>query len=147
LLAILPIPSARLSIFGSAVIMTMAFKSRQLKPWTPYHGLLTAMSACDILSSLTVAAGSFLFPKETSNKVWAFGNDATCTAIGFLTQFSSSALLYNAMLGFYFLATTRFGLSNEEVTGRFEPAMHYFAFGFPLLVRIRYVFVLYSTAY
>eukprot|EP00980_Cylindrotheca_fusiformis_P002130 scaffold479_cov97-Cylindrotheca_fusiformis.AAC.7 len=133
LLAILPIPSAILSIFGSIVIIVMAFRSRQDRPWTPYYGLLTAMSACNILSALTLSVGSFLFPEDTSNKVWAFGNDTTCTATGFLTQLSTSAFVYNAMLGFYFLASTRLGLSDDEISRRLEPAMHYTAAGIPLL--------------
>lgn len=135
LLALLPIPSAILSVIGSIVIITMAFKSARQGPWTPYHGLLTAMSFCNIISAITVANGSFLFPSDTSNKVWALGNEASCTATGFLTQLSSSAIFYNSMLAFYFLALTRFGLSNEEIAKRFEPAMHYVALGYSLLVR------------
>ena len=75
ILAILPIPSAILSIFGSAVIITMAFKSRRTTPWTPYHGLLTGMSIFDIIFSINLAAGSFLYPRETSSRVWAVGNE------------------------------------------------------------------------
>lgn len=74
-LAILPIPSAILSIFGSFVIIAMAFKSHRKTPWTPYHGLLTGMSMFDILFSITLAAGSFLYPQETSHRVWALGNE------------------------------------------------------------------------
>eukprot|EP00980_Cylindrotheca_fusiformis_P002132 scaffold479_cov97-Cylindrotheca_fusiformis.AAC.9 len=110
----------------------MALKSRKKKPWTPYHVFLTAMSTCDIILSLTVAIGSFLFPKGTSNQVWAIGNDASCSATGFLSQFSTSAFLYNAMLGFYFHASTRLRLSNEYISRRFEPLMHFISLGFPL---------------
>ena len=70
LLAILPIPSATLSIFGSTIIIVMLIKGRKQKPWIPYQRLLLAMSICDIISSLTLAAGAFLYPKETSDKVW-----------------------------------------------------------------------------
>lgn len=134
LLAILPIPSAILSIFGSVTIITITFKSRHKRAWTPYHGLLTAMSGLNVIFSISIAAGSYLFPKDTSNKVWAFGNDASCTATGFLTQFSFSVLLYQAMLGFYFLASTRYGLSDKEIAARFEPSMHCLAVGYPLVV-------------
>ena len=75
LLAILPIPSAILSIFGSVVILFMAFKSRRKTHWTTYHALLTGISLTEIIFSITLAAGNFLYPRETSNRIWAFGNE------------------------------------------------------------------------
>src|SRR5210317_58392 len=69
-LAILPIPSAVLSIFGSTIIIVMLLKVRKTKSWIPYQRLLLAMSVCDIISSLTLAFGAFMYPKETSDKVW-----------------------------------------------------------------------------
>jgi len=133
LLAILPIPSALLSIIGSVIIITMAFRSRQKKPWTPYQGLLTGMSLCDIIFSITLASGAFLYPQETSNRPLAMGNDATCDTVGFLNQFSYSAPLYNAMLGYYFLLTTKYGYSNVEIAAKFETPMHVLCLGWPLL--------------
>eukprot|EP00980_Cylindrotheca_fusiformis_P010750 scaffold2429_cov106-Cylindrotheca_fusiformis.AAC.1 len=97
-LAILPIPSALLSVLGSSIIIYMALVSRKEKRWTPYNRLLVAMSICDIVSSITLGMAAFFYPKETSNKAWAFGNDASCSAIGFLNQVSFSGMLYNAML-------------------------------------------------
>lgn len=69
-LVILPIPSALLSIFGSTIIIIMLWKVRIIKTWIPYQRLLLAMSICDIISSITLAIGSFLYPQETSDKVW-----------------------------------------------------------------------------
>ncbi|CAJ1970344.1 unnamed protein product [Cylindrotheca closterium] len=110
----------------------MAFQSRQKGPWTPYHGLLTGMSLCDIIFSVTLAAGSFLFPKDTSDKYWALGNVPTCNGVAFMTQFSYSTILYNAMLSFYFLLTARYGYSNEEIAARFETIMHVICLFWPL---------------
>ncbi|CAJ1945567.1 unnamed protein product [Cylindrotheca closterium] len=141
LLAILPIPSAILSMFGSVIIITMAFHSRQKKPWTPYHGLLTGMSLCDILFSITLAAGNFLYPKSTSDRALAMGNDATCDAIGFFNQFSYSALLYNAMLGYYFLLTTKYRYSNMDIAAKFETSMHMVCLGWPLLTAFAGLFM------
>lgn len=70
LLAILPVPSSILSIFGSSIIIVMVWKIRKTKSWIPYQRLLLAMSICDIISSVALAAGPFLYPKETSDKVW-----------------------------------------------------------------------------
>lgn len=131
-LAILPIPSAILSIFGSSIIIYMAMQSRKSKPWTPYNRLLLAMSICDIVSSITLGVASFLYPKETSNKAWAFGNDASCSAIGFLNQISYAGTFYNGMLSFYFLFTARFALKNEHIQKRIEPLMHSVSLGFPI---------------
>ena len=86
ILAILPIPSAILSIFGSSVIIYMAYISRKSKPWTPYNRLLVAMSVYDIITSMALGAASFLNPMETSKKALAFGNDSTCSLIGFFNQ-------------------------------------------------------------
>lgn len=85
-LAVLPIPSAILSIIGSSLIIYMAYLSKKSKPWTPYNRLLVAMSVYDIITSMTLGAAPFLNPKETSNKALALGNDSTCSAIGFLIQ-------------------------------------------------------------
>ncbi|CAJ1954116.1 unnamed protein product [Cylindrotheca closterium] len=134
LLAILPIFSALLTIFGSWIIILMAFKSRRNKPWTPYHGLLVAMSLFEILGSFTSAAGPFLYSKQTSDRIWALGTSGTCTAIGFFNQFGShSAMLYNGTLSIYFLLTARFNFSNSEIASRYEALMHYLCIGYPLI--------------
>ncbi|CAJ1944978.1 unnamed protein product [Cylindrotheca closterium] len=136
LLAILPIPSSLLSIFGSSIIIVTVWKVRKQKAWIPYQRLLLAMSVCDIVSSLTLAVGAFLYPQETSDKVWVIGNDASCSAIGFLNQISYSGTLYNGFLSFYFLFTARFGMKNRQIEKRIEPAMHLFAIGFPIITAL-----------
>lgn len=128
-LATLPIPSAILSIIGSAVIIFIALKSRGRQKWTTYTRLLIALSICDIFSSVNISISNFLRPSE-SPRAWAYGNDATCTATGFLTQVSYSAASYTAMLSFYFLLTARFGLKNTEISRRFEPLMHFISIGY-----------------
>lgn len=136
LLAILPIPSATFSILGSSIIIYMAIQSRKEKPWTPYNRLLLVMSVCDIISSATLGAASFLYPKETSSRIWAMGNGASCSAIGFLNQFSYSGVLYNSMLSFYFLLTARFGFRNLRIAQRIEPMMHTLSLGYPTITAI-----------
>jgi len=134
LLAILPIPSALLSICGGLIMFTTAIRSRRSdRPWTPYQGLMTSLSICNIISSLTVASGAFMYSSETSNQVWAFGNHASCTLNAFFSQFSTSALLYNGMLSYFFLLRLRFEHHVTTITYKFEPAMHIFALGYPLV--------------
>jgi hypothetical protein len=52
-LALLPIPSAILSIFGSSIIIYVALKTREQKKWTPYTRLLMGLSVCDIIASIS----------------------------------------------------------------------------------------------
>ena len=133
ILAILPIPSALLSICGGLIMITAAPRSRGERPWTPYQGLMTSLSFCNILSSLTVATGAFMYPSATSNQVWAFGNGTSCIANGFFGQFGTSALLYNGMLSYFFLLRLRFEHHVNAITVKFEPIMHILALGFPLV--------------
>ena len=131
-LAILPIPSAILSIMGSSVIIYIALKSREQRKWTAYTRLLLGLSFSDIVASLSFASATFLRPKE-SPRIWSLGNDATCTVGGFLSQLSNSAAFYSAMLSVYFLCTARFRLKNAFIAARIEPFMHILAIGFPLI--------------
>eukprot|EP00980_Cylindrotheca_fusiformis_P010753 scaffold2429_cov106-Cylindrotheca_fusiformis.AAC.4 len=136
LLAVLPIPSAILSVLGSSVIIYMALRSRKSKPWTPYNRLLIGMSSYDVISSMTLAIAPFLNPSDSSNKAFAVGNDASCSAIGFLNQIAYSGTFYNAMLSFYFLLTARFGMKNDRIAQRIEPSMHIFSIGFPTVCAV-----------
>eukprot|EP00980_Cylindrotheca_fusiformis_P011757 scaffold2799_cov117-Cylindrotheca_fusiformis.AAC.4 len=129
LLAILPIPSAILSIFGSSLILFIAKKSREKRRWTPYTRLLLGLSIFDIFSSATMAVSTFLRPND-SHRIWSFGNDTTCSIIGFLTQATHSSACYNVMLSFYFLLTARFGLKNDYIATWIEPLMHFISIGY-----------------
>lgn len=136
ILAVLPIPSAILSIIGSSIIIYIAIRSREKRTWTPYTRLLIGMSICDIIFSVTISMATFLRPQETSTRVWAFGNDASCSAIAFLNQFSFSSLFYNGMLSFYFLLAARFRKKNSEISRFIEPCMHFVSIGYPLVAAV-----------
>mmetsp|Transcript_117519 Transcript_117519/g.175521 ORF Transcript_117519/g.175521 Transcript_117519/m.175521 type:complete len:941 (-) Transcript_117519:48-2870(-) len=131
IISILPIPSAILSVFGSVTIICMAYQTRRANAWSTYTRLLVAMSLNDILFSTSFSLNAFLLPAETSQRVWAFGTDATCSATGFFLQFSSSGILYNGMLSFYFLLTARFGVSKPTMARYIEPIMHFISVGYP----------------
>lgn len=133
LLAILPIPSALLSICGCIVMIITVFRSRKHRRWTPYQGLMTSLCICNLISAITVASGGFLYPSDSSKQVWAFGNNTSCTVNGFFGQFATSALLYNGMLSYFFLLRLRFEHHITAITEKFEPMMHVVAVGYPLL--------------
>jgi hypothetical protein len=134
ILALVPIPTALLSILGSVTIILMADQSRRSRKWTPYTRLLIGMNVCDIILSIHLSIGNFLRPQVTSHRAWAFGNDATCSASGSLAQFSYSAIIYNGMFSFYFLLAARFGMKNATIAQRVKPIfLHLVSLGFPLL--------------
>ena len=134
-LAILPIPSAILSVIGSSVIIYMAFSTRRQRKWSTYTRLLIGLSICDISSSVSLGLAAFM-RRPQSGRAWAFGNDATCTAEGTLLQFAHSNLFYNMFLSFYFLATVRFGVKHTVIAKRYEPIMHFVALGYPLVTAL-----------
>lgn len=134
-LSILPIPSAILSIFGSSVILYMAISTRRQRQWTTYTRLLVGLSICDIISSTSLAFAAFLRRPE-SGRIWAFGNDASCTAIGTLTQFSYSNMFYSAMLSYYFMISVRIKMKHSKIAKYLEPWMHLISVGYPLVTSL-----------
>ena len=161
ILSLLPIPTSIMSIFGSVSIIYMACQGRNRRgstanntggasrsmrslttglflntsEWTPYTRLLIGMSCTDIIFSISYSLNPFLIPKATSKRVWAMGNDVTCSALGFFTQFTLSTMLFNGMLSFYFVLTSRYGWKNHEIAQRWylEPMMHAISLGYPFI--------------
>ncbi|CAJ1941041.1 unnamed protein product [Cylindrotheca closterium] len=79
---------------------------------------------------------TFLRPRETSRRIWAFGNDATCNFSAFISQTTTAGIWYQGMLSIYFLLTTRYGMKNITIAKRIEPFMHIVAIGYPLCTAI-----------
>lgn len=131
-LNIVPIPSAIISIVGSIAVIHVAKERQKVKRWTPYTRLLVAMSVCDIISSLSLGVAAFLRPRDTSYRIWAFGNDATCSFVAFVNQATTAGGWYQGMLSVYFLLTVRYGMKNAAIARRVEPLMHLLALGFPI---------------
>jgi hypothetical protein len=106
---------------------------------TPYKRLLMGMSICDVISSLSIPLWAFLLPKDSSSqssRVWAVGNDTSCTAMGFFSQFSFSGILYNGMLSYYYLLTVRFAYQDRQMARCGEPFMHVLSIGFPTVTAL-----------
>lgn len=122
-LSILCLISGALSIAGSSTIAYKVLRNR--REASPYDRLLLGLSLCDIVASFAYAMSPFLLPTNGGGqRVWAIGTDATCTSLGWLLQFSWSAILYNGALSFYYLATVRFGIRRKTFGRRFEPWIH-----------------------
>lgn len=130
LLSILFVISAGFSIVGSSTIVIKVLCNRSKA--SPYDRLMLGLSSSDIIASFTYAMWPFLLPAGTSKRVWAIGNYATCAFLGFLTQLSFAALLYNGVLSYYYLLTVRFGVKRHKMA-RYERWMHGCAILFPLV--------------
>ena len=125
-LILLQIGSSVLSLIGSSVIVFKIIRGlHREQSSSPYDRIILGLSSCDVISSLTYAVGPFLLPSDTSDRVWAFGNDTTCTWLGFLTQLACFwAIWYNCILSFYYLLTVRFQVKRTEFTRKYELWMH-----------------------
>jgi hypothetical protein len=112
--------SALLSIAGSSSIVYKIIRNRRYSK--PYHRTMLALSSSDVLASITCALFSFLMPK--GQRIWSFGNQATCCILGFLTQLTFMAAGCNCILSFYYVLTIRFGVKRQQFAQRFEKPMH-----------------------
>jgi hypothetical protein len=122
MISLLIIPPSILSFIGSSLII---YHVRHGKRKTPYQRLLFALSFCDIISTIAWLSQPYLEASGAINSyVWSFGNDATCTALGFLTQFTITSHLYSAALSIYFLLSIRFGVREATFAKKYERWMH-----------------------
>lgn len=85
-LALVPIPSAILSFCASLAIIVSIKKSRLSDEWTPYHGLLAGMTCCNIIWSITLSIGNFLYDSETAYHVFAVSMIVHTDCLPFICQ-------------------------------------------------------------
>ena len=129
-LSILPCFTSMLSCLGSAQIIFMVLTARKT---TPYRRILLGLSVADFLCSIVYPWQAFLVPQATSHRIFAIGNDQTCSFLGFGQQIFFASILYNSMLSLYFLLTVRYGMSNPHVAQKYEAYMHLVATGYPVI--------------
>jgi len=127
-IAILPVVAAFFSVVGSAVIV------RLTRGWqSSYERILFGLSVSDIASSTVNALAPYLVPAETSHRIYAFGNEASCTALGTLWQITTSGFMYSGMLSLYYLLTIRMGVTETIFAKKVELMVHVTALGGPIL--------------
>ena len=69
--------------------------------------------------------------------MYASGNQATCTAQGFFTQFSIATVVYNGFLSLYYLLVIKYKWSDKKLSQKhFEIIAHVTSLGFGLLTCI-----------
>lgn len=122
IVAALTVLGGSLSLLGSTTIIYNIISKKKFKR-DSYHRLLLGTCAFDVISSIGWITHTFAAPKDTSSRFLSIGNVASCTASGFLIQWSISYMIYNACLAIYFLVTIRYNLSAARVV-RMETIMH-----------------------
>lgn len=132
-LAFLPVIPCLLSVWGSANIIVMFFTSKRS---SAYRRIMLGLSCADFIGSMLYIFMPFLVPRETSENAWAIGNDTTCTALGFSTQFSFTSIWYNGTLSVYFVLLVKFGMKDQVFQRKYEPWMHVACIGYPLATAI-----------
>lgn len=138
-LAVLPLMSGLLSAWGSLQIIRIIVRNRIRRPsenvgsrMSCYQRIMLGLSLCDLVSSIVLCLQAFLLPKS-EGRSWAIGNQATCTAMGFLQQLFGATIFYSVMLSFVFLLTIRYDVTEARLSSVYEPWMHGVSIGFPLV--------------
>ena len=131
-LSLLPLFSGLLSAWGSANIIYMFYQTSKDRR-SVYKRIMLGLSASDFLSSITLSLQPFLLPADTSQRIWASGTAATCSAMGFFQQLAFSAIWYNGMLSFFFLLSIKYAISETDLARKYEPWMHLLSIGVPLI--------------
>ena len=114
--------SGLLSMFGSTTIVYRVLKKDGKSK--PFDRLMLGLSVFDVIASFSFVLTPFMLPQETSVRVWALGNRVSCSLLGWLSQLSVAAAWYSCLISFFFLATLRLRISNDDFAVRFEPYMH-----------------------
>jgi hypothetical protein len=93
---------------------------------------MLGMSLIEAVTSFFILIQPFLIP-EAGGRLWAHGNQQTCSMFGFFFQIGTAVPLYNVSLNTYFLLTIAYGMSEARFAKRVEPALHAVPILYPLL--------------
>lgn len=127
-IAIAPKFTSLASVLGSTFIIYDIVHDRKRRSCT-IHRLLLGMSVSDFLSSSWFFMTSWPIPAGTPGVYGAIGNQATCTAQGFFSQFSLSTAVYNASLSVFYVLQIRLGWQKDRIARSAEPILHAFSLG------------------
>ena len=128
-LSLLQISSATLSIIGSTIIIYQVWNCERHRRMS-YGRILLGLSLADLVASTSFALAPFLLPADTSQRVWASGNNVSCNFLGFWSQLAYLAPWYNGVLGFYYYLTIRWGMMRSAFAKKYEKWIHIFSVGF-----------------
>ena len=110
--------TASLSTLASVLIIFIIFRSKT-KMGSVYHRVMFGMSVYDIIQSLAMSFTTMPMPTDMIYEQFEgliIGTQASCRAQGFVFVFGSlSALLYNAMLCWYYLCALHFQMAEDDI--------------------------------
>ena len=132
----LTMASGMISAASSALIIYIVLRSMQ-KLSTPFHRIMTFMSLCDIILSVSMALGTIPMPKDNIYKFDGpmLGTFSTCAAQAYVIFWSASTgATLNLFLSWYCVFDTTFKINRETVRRRMEPFFYTLAASFGILV-------------
>jgi hypothetical protein len=121
--------SSMLSIFGSSTIIYLLGKAK--RP-SVYSRLMLGISFFDVINTIFLSIAPFLLPKSGGRK-WAFGNDLTCSILGFFAQLGCAVPFYNISLNIFFFLTVVYGINESRIVTFVEPFLHIISIFYPLI--------------
>ena len=100
----------------------------------PYKRFIFIISVADILQSFALMVGPFAPPASTPQAFWSIGNQATCSASGFMFCFGATWFILNiAFLCFYYLCKIKQRMTDDMFSAKFEWKIHAFTITITLL--------------
>ena len=123
-LSVSVMPSGLLSLFGSSVILYNVVYRKRLV--SPLERILFGLSISDIFVTLNWMIAAVFTPPVHGRTTVAFGNDATCVALGTIAQLSVATFFYNGSMSLYFLLSIVYSTRDEFFAKRIEPWLHSF---------------------
>lgn len=126
-IAIAPKFTSLMSMMGSGFIILHQIHTQRsssgARKTNTQHRLLVGMSTCDLLVSFWFFLTTWPIPEEET-VYGASGNQASCIAQGFFSQFSIAVAMYNASLSVYYMVKVRYGWRGEDIRRYLEPFLH-----------------------
>ena len=115
--------SAPISLACSCLILYVIFRSRE-KISTTLNRLLVGLCVGDILSSLALLCGKLTYQLENGLPVAT--SKVGCEIQGYFMIIGTTlSPFYNCSLCFFYLAVIRYGVTEEVITRRLEPLLHF----------------------
>lgn len=114
-----------LSVLGSSLTLVTLARTRTSRggPGRVYRRLVAALSLYDIVYSGLWAANRVMMPTDYG-LLYTHGNTASCTAQGFLLQWSTGTFAYSMWISLYYVAVVRYRVTERTLATCFEPLAH-----------------------
>lgn len=92
---------------------------------------MIGLCAGDIVFSIVNILFPFFTPATTSRRLYAVGNNATCSAMGFFLIVSTASYWYQGFLSIYFVLKVNWRMTDSQFL-KYEKWMHLMAVLYPL---------------